>query len=384
MKSSVGIGPYLSLLAMLVAVLSWVACSRHEGSFTTMPGFTEHFAQYPPSAESADARERQLLQRYRPRFYRAEGQSSFLDFYADYIAHGELRVDGTGISDEVDAELLQAYRDDTRAEFRHAPADRPVTPVVYGRVIREVLEHEGERWPLTFLNYNLAFAHSGLLEGLPFWQKWPVDVTGLSTDWHQLDHYVGLTVVLHEDQPIAVMLQQHNYQTTYLLGDPGEHEIQWPEDQRVAVDIARQSNELYPHSPEETQHRAVSFVTAENIRFLKTGDEKPLMAGYDITQGEQEQDYILKFLPSTDAFYQFKGRLGAQRNLPGRDGPPGADYVTLPGLMPWANRLVTGFRAGRVEVEQAKLKALFDIETFRIRPEGLAAYREDFISAALR
>ena len=106
-----------------------------------------------------------------------------------------------------------------------------------------------------------------------------------------------------------------------------------------------------------------------------------MMAGFDITHGEVEQEYTLKFLPTIDAFYQFKGRLGAGRTLPGRDGPPGADYVTLPRLMPWANRLVVGFRAGSIAEEQAKISALLDTDSFVIRPEGLDAYRKNFVEA---
>lgn len=37
--------------------------------------------------------------------------------------------------------------------------------------------------------------------------------------------------------------------------------------------------------------------------------------------------------PQTDPFYRFQGKLGEERLLPGRDGPPGADYKTLPAFM---------------------------------------------------
>lgn len=106
-----------------------------------------------------------------------------------------------------------------------------------------------------------------------------------------------------------------------------------------------------------------------------------MMAGWDITHGEEEQEYTLKFLPSSDAFYTFKGRLGEQRSLPGRDGPPGAQYVTLPPLMPWANRLVSGFRPGNVEQEREKSAALFDSKNFRISLPALDRYKQDFIKA---
>ena len=347
-----------------------------------MPGFKQYFAANPPAQQLPNQVEQQLLQDYRPRIYLAEGQNRFIDFYADYIAQGALYTQGELISTTVDQRLLNQYRDDPEAEFRHIPTQQSGTPVVYGRVNYDTLTHEQQSYPLTFLNYNLVFAHSGILKGLAGWQNQLLEITGFHTDWHQLDHYVGLSIVLHNNAPLAAILQQHNYQTTYLLNRQGEHSLPLPADKRLAVDVALQSNELYPHQPEMTQHPSASFITADNIEFIGTGENKPLMAGFDVTQGEQEQHYTLKFLPPSDAFYTFKGRLGEKRSLPGRDGPPGANYVTLPGLMPWANRLVTGFRTNNITHEQAKISGLFNEADFAIIPEGLQAYRKDFVEAA--
>ena len=103
------------------------------------------------------------------------------------------------------------------------------------------------------------------------------------------------------------------------------------------------------------------------------------MAGWDITHGEEEQEYTLAFLPTADAFYTFQGRLGESRKLPGREGPPGADYTTLPDLMPLANRLVSGYRPRDLATEKSKIKALFDGGSFSVNTEGLKAYQRDFI-----
>ena len=49
------------------------------------------------------------------------------------------------------------------------------------------------------------------------------------------------------------------------------------------------------------------------------------------------------FLPPSDAFYTFKGFLGARRRLPGRDGPPGADFNALPETKSLTSQLLMGF-----------------------------------------
>ena len=165
------------------------------------------------------------------------------------------------------------------------------------------------------------------------------------------------------------MCIRDSYYTTYFLAKNNPN---------ISVDIASRSNELYPHASERTKHPAVSFLTAKNIGFVVSGKNKPLLAGYDITHGEQEVEYKLGFLPQTDAFYQFQGSLGKSRLLPGRSGPPGADYATLPGLMSRVVRLVTGYRTESVELETTLQSALFDRENFAIRPDAITDYKERF------
>ena len=60
----------------------------------------------------------------------------------------------------------------------------------------------------------------------------------------------------------------------------------------------------------------------------------------NITDGVRQIDYSLEFLAPADAFYTFQGYLGAIRSLPGRSGPPGADYNTLPRFKPRATQLI--------------------------------------------
>jgi hypothetical protein len=60
----------------------------------------------------------------------------------------------------------------------------------------------------------------------------------------------------------------------------------------------------------------------------------------DITDPAVDVDYELHFLPPADAFYTFKGFLGGKRLLPGRSGPPGADYNTLSAYKPLHRQMI--------------------------------------------
>ena len=88
---------------------------------------------------------------------------------------------------------------------------------------------------------------SGLAAGFSGWRAGLLGLFADLDDWHQLDHYTAATVVLAESgRPVALMLQQHNYHHTYLLGDRLEDGLPAPADERIGVDVATRSNEREP------------------------------------------------------------------------------------------------------------------------------------------
>lgn len=359
----------------LILCMALFSCSGGQ-SFSEFPGFIEHFNNYPPSDIEPNASEIALLTKYQPRIFTDVGQPGPIDFYKEYIAKGQLFADGKKLTGPATQALLNLHREDPKALFKYLGDYRQQgTPLVYARIDYENTRYKGSQYDFTFLTYNLVFPVSGILQGLGKIQSAGLAVAGNLNDWHQLDHYVNVSVAVLDEQAVAMTLQQHNYQTTYLL-DP-----QAPD---ISVDVAMRSNELYPHSSERIYHPAVSFLSADNIEFIVSGKKKPLMAGFDITHGKQEINYELEFLPHTDAFYQFKGSLGKNRLLPGRSGPPGADYATLPGLMPRHVRLVTGYRTESPELEIELFTQLFDRDNFAIRPNAIDAYKNRFFEMILK
>jgi hypothetical protein len=331
----------LAAVVVLCAGTSLTGCSD-DGNFSQYPGFAAWYAANPPSEALPDAAGQALLERFKPQIFLPEGNEGPIDFYRDYIAQGRLR-DGDQVMVEVDQETLNHYKRDPDVVFEHRPADRPVHPVIYGRIDHSELP--GCAAPITFLTYHLVFRHSGLPAALSWWQAIALGLAGNLDDWHQLDHYTAVSLALVPDAagdlaPFAVTFQQHNYLRTYLLGAAdGPGQLALPADGRVAVDVAIRSNELYPHRQGRVQRRAVSFMSPEGAAYLVTGENPPWRAADDITEPAREIDPELAFLPPADAFYVFQGWLGERRALPGRSGPPGADYNTLPALKDKAAQL---------------------------------------------
>lgn len=323
--------------ASLLATLA--ACARADDTnFSQRPGFAAYFAANPPAASIPNAPDQALLQRYRPRLYMAPGLEPPIRFYEDYITQGRLVArDGKVLSDAVSAKILNQHREDPYVVFEHIPADRPTSSEMLGRVDRESFELGGMRRSFTFLTWNATFRTSGIAEGISGWKGFVLGTAGDLIDWHQLDHYTAVTLALDEDQrPVAVMFQQHNYRRTYIIGA----DMDWPADGRIGVDVAARSNEFYPHNPARTVRRAASFLSADTVDYLVTGRNAPFRIADDITEPATEVDYELRFLPQTDAFYTFKGFLGKKRLLPGRSGPPGADYNTLPANKPLHRQMI--------------------------------------------
>jgi hypothetical protein len=325
-----------------LAVLLLAAACGEDRNFAQRPGFAEYFAAHPPAATIPDGHDRELLERFRPRFFKAPGDDGPIDFYADYVAHARLHgPDGRLIADRVTPEVLNAHKDTPGVVLAHErPEGATGTPVAYGRVDRERVGLGGEERALTFLTYNLVFRTSGLPAGLPRWAEVLAEAVASPSDWHQLDHYTAVSLALDEaGRPFAATFQEHNTLRTWVLGDG----IELPPDGRLRVAIARRSNELYPWAPAERRWRTIGSPDAERMRFLMTGEAGPWLRADDVTVPGEEVAYRLAFLPPSDAFYRFQGFLGERRLLPGRDGPPGADYNAPPPLKPKALQMLAGF-----------------------------------------
>jgi hypothetical protein len=331
---------------LLAAVLALAAgCGRGDVNFSQEPGFAEYFAQRPPAATPAEPADQELLSRHRPRYELPPGHPGLIDFYADYVPEGHL-TDGSGrrVPGPLNRGVLNSLKRDPRAVFVHEPSGRPGTPTVYGRVDRELVTFETQpaatALPFTFLTYHAVFRTSGLPAGLLPWQERLISLVAPPDDWHQLDHFTAAMMALDgDDRPVALTLQQHNHLRTYLFG----RDVQLPTDGRVVLDVAIRSNELYPHTPGRTAHRMVATPGATSLRYLISGERRALISADDITESGTPVEYRLQFLPPDDAFYTFQGFLGERRRLPGRSGPPGADYNTGPALKPRSRQMLAGY-----------------------------------------
>ena len=320
--------PYRYWLVAALLIVLPAACDNGN-NFTQESGFAEILASLSdkPPAET----DRLLLFTHKPELYIAPNADGPLDFYADYIAHGVLS-DGSGrLIENPNASMLNALKHDAKAVFKHRPATPtpPITPVAYGGVYRATLSlpNIGDV-PLTFLSYHFAFRRSGLPAGISGWLRFIAQSVSDTEDWHQLDHYTAVFIALVGDKPLAVMLQQHNYLRTYLIGEDDAFGIT----EAVMIDAAISSNELYPHRSSLTKRRAVGFLGDSTVDYLvgKTDKTSGFSIAADITHGARRVNYELRFLPPNDAFYVFSGYLGERRFLPGRDGPPGAIYRIYP------------------------------------------------------
>lgn len=379
--------------ALILSVLG--GCQRPPSlwTFADFPGFKRQTCM-PASHWSLDTTGRRLLQKFRPRIVLAPGASWPIDFYRDYLPNTVLRDADQGgrvVAEHVTREVLVA-----RQEARHIYLDLVRTPdlrsedrrpVIYGRIYREQVSFsDGHRQPevrrLTFLKYNVVFARSGLPAGLSWVYDTGLRLLGLNPDdWHELDNFCAVHVVLDEtEEPLAVILAQHNHHRTYLVGQ----DIPLPADQRMLFAVAQRSNEIYPDRGEThvVFHRTIpwSLYTA----YLLSGQGGPWFTAEDITYGKraggEELDYELRFLDPCDPFYTSRCMLGEYRPYfsvdLGRNGPPGADYYALPGLLPLGNLLKASYLHDGNEEDIQIVRAAIDPQQKRYDIAQLIRYGE--------
>ena len=349
----------VACLAGLVPACFLAGAVAADRNFSQYPGFAEYFAANPPAGVAGES-DQALARRHAPRFHLPAGHEGPIDFYRDYIAHGHL-VTGGGVRIEGPTpDELNRHRDDPMAQFVHVSATAAGTvprPVVYAGVERTNLGAprgaDGTAEQFTVAVYHLVFRVSGLPAGLPASVAASLGLFADLDDWHQLDHYTAAFVVLDaSERPVALTLQQHNYLRTHLVGET----VEPGRDGRFDIDIAIRSNELFPHVPERRSRRAVRFPSADAMAFMMGYGTRPFMSADDITDPAATVDYELAFLPGSDAFYTFQGYLGERRLLPGRDGPPGARYNTLPGLKPLPAQVLGGYWRERNQGDWARYR----------------------------
>ncbi|NJM30227.1 MAG: hypothetical protein HC855_09110 [Rhizobiales bacterium] len=331
------------VLAFGVVFVRWfLPVDRQGTNFSQYPGHPEYAAANPSSDALPSNEERQLLRRHMPRFFKTKNGEGPIDFYADYIASGTLRkADGALIASEVTPAVLNANKEDPIVVFEHLPSKRRAPkPAVLARIDRINADEGPLKMPLIVLTYHAVFRHSGLPAGISWWQELGARLVGDAEDWHQLDHYTAVSMLLDASgKPLGLMMMQHNYQRSYLFGEG----VELPADGRPLIDIALRSNELYPHKEGRTLRPAVSFLEPRSFAYMIGAASKPMMAASDVTEPDMEASYELRFLPPSDAFYTFKGYLGARRALPGRDGPPGANYNAIPRFKPLGYQIALSY-----------------------------------------
>ncbi len=338
---------YILIIALVVIVINFNSGSDEEFDFV------ESFLAYEDDMESINQEDpltRELLERFQPRIFIAEGSYMPINFYNDYLPNTILkksgRIDKT-ISDDVSRDRLYELGGSSEFYIDYGIAykkalkfnEKDVDPTIYGRIYRSSMGEGEDSIKLLFLKYNLVYPYSGLPEKTLSIKKLGSRLIGNPLAWHELDIHGAVHVVLREDdlKPLGVILAQHNHHRVYLAG----MDFDLPEDSRVEIAISKYSNEPYLAFGGERDERVIG--NPIKIEYLfGVSDKQPLTGGMDyipnITDGAEEVECRLELLPLDDPLYTSSMALGDRKKLAGfyrlwyLDGPPGMDYYTMPQL----------------------------------------------------
>lgn len=390
----------LCLGALLLGVIPGCHRPSTPWTFADFPGFHAHRCN-PTAGDQSDDTARRLLHGFRPRIVVTPGASWPIDFYRDYLPNAVLHdaeQAGKIVAIQVTREVLQNGAEQLRLylDVQHVPDVRREgrTPIVYGRLYRELVSLSDGNGAsisrrLTFLKYNVVFARSGLPAGLPWVYDQALRLVRLNPDdWHQLDNFSAIHIVLDEkDSPLAVLLAQHNHHRTYLIGC----DLALPADGRLVFAAAQRSNELYPDRGETTPVRHRTIPWARYLEYLLSGEKRPWFTADDITYGRaaggEEVVYELAFLEPCDPFYTSRCMLGQYRPFfgleIGRNGPPGADYYTLPEFLPLGALLKASYLHDDDDEDIQAVRAAMDQQHWRFNAALLIQHGERKLSRNL-
>jgi len=318
----------------------------------------------------------ELLERYMPRVYVAKDSYKPVDFYEQYVENSTLySLDDKKTlikTDVTKADLIENkdkksyyldYQVDYKSLLNSLEDSTEIPSKVYGRVYRSTLESEDASVSLLYLKYSFAYPYSGLPEGTTWWKKAGAGLLGNPMTWHELDIHGAIHIVLYEDtlEPVGVILAQHNHHRVYL----NKMDLDWPEDQRLPIIVAKFSNEPYLLTDGKERYERV-VGNPMDIEFLfGLTDKEPLTAGYDCVPKVEdtiEMDSELIQLPFDDPLYTSVMGLGDRKKILGvfrawfMDGPPGMDFYAMPALLDLSNTLVFWY----IDPEDETFKSLYE------------------------
>ncbi len=293
----------------------------------------------------------ELLRTYNPKIYLASGSYFPMDFYNEILPNAKLMESGyvdKELSTSVDRDMLVTYKNDPNKYIDlQVPYDHLLTQdpngsngKAYGRIYESQLHLESQTLDLLFLKYTYTYPYSGLPENTSLVKKWSSRLIGDLMAWHELDIHGATHVVLRKDtmKPIAVVLAQHNHHRVYLEG----RDFTMPPDQRIEIVIAKYSNEPYLVHPDRAMREERVIGNPMNLDYLfGRTDQAPFTGGMDYIPAIENAllvDTPVALLPLDDPLYTTNMSLGDRSKVWGLirtfylEGPPGADYYTMPAL----------------------------------------------------
>lgn len=294
--------------------------------------------------------DRLLLERFKPRVIVSPVGLLPVDFYEFYLPNTVVRDLSRRrriIKRSPDRDYLKRiernkryYLDYTGPMFPCEDDCKNYVATGYGMVYREKVnlrtgDGKAREIAIVVLKYSFVFPYSGLPAELGFLKEAAARLAADPVKWHELDIHGAVQIILNEqEKPMALLLAQHNYFRSYVIGK----DIRWPEDDHIPVCFAERSNEPYPCHAETSPKNYRTVGNPMHIAYVIDGRSPPMTAGKDKVygiEGGREVSYRLKFLPDKDPLCVSWIPLGDRQKLLFfdsfyRKGPPGIDLNTWP------------------------------------------------------
>lgn len=278
-----------------------------------------------------------LLDLHKPNFWIGNNSCGPMDYYQQFVPRLKVIRPNETIAASRN-QLKKIERDfDTHLEMDSPPEciENKKPPLYAYSWDESMVFPNGNTQPIKVLKYAFTFYKSGLPLKQHFTQKL-VGLLGDSEHWHYLDMHGAVFYLLDSKNKIfSVVLAQHNHFRSYLV------DIDISRDTIGNICFAIRSNE--PYFCKKKQQVLATAPTFKNIRWILTGENRPIVGAWDVVPGESQRKnipYFLNYLSSRDPLITSWRELGPNIKIWGlfssfyRNSPPGMAIFNIPYLKP--------------------------------------------------
>ncbi len=290
----------------------------------------DDFGEYP------NKKQKSLLKEFSPNFYIYKNSCAPMNFYQQFLPI--LRVKDKNKLFTINRTKLKQLERNFNIKLKVMSKPDCIeskNPPLYSYTWQETIKlADSKIIKIKILKYAFSFYKSGLAIKRPIILNAVTSILGDKEFWHYLDIHGAIFYFLNEkNQPIVLVIGQHNHFRTYIIG------VDITKEQSKNICYAISSNEPYLCHEDKEDKLMPTAPIPRYMRWIITAKDIPWVGSWDKVPGlknRKKLSYKIEFLPSKDPLITSWISLAPNLKIWGffdsyfRKAPPGMAIYTNP------------------------------------------------------